>query len=450
VRIQQETVHYPWAPAAMKTTAVFFNWMRLAGINVAILLCSIATGIITARSVDVAMLGLFTIIQGVIRLIDGVVGLQAYAVLIKTGTSAVVEGRKKEFEGLVKASIFVETGSQLVAFAVALATFAFIGPWLGLTEEASRWGLIYACGMVLHATGSPLAILRIFDRFFLGSLGDVCGAILRLSSTIACALLRAQPFTFLMGWLAAEVIANFLTIVLAWNELRKRSYRGIVSANAIGLIRQHSEFWPTIASANASSTLRLTTEHGDVVLVGAIFGATGAAYLRIAKTISAAVLQLAWPIHYVLGPTITRYWTSGDFNELYALIRNTIAASFALFVAAFVSFYFLGPTLITSFYGPNYAPAAGVATVYVFAYALTIIGSTIAPTIFAMGKPMYYTYIHLICVIAFTLSVYMLLPHLGILSTGIGHAIYQTMWLIMGYVVVFSAIARAKRLARLT
>ena len=29
-------------------------------------------------------------------------------------------------------------------------------------------------------------------------------------------------------------------------------------------------------------------------------------------------------------------------------------------------------------------------------------------------------------------------------STGIGHAIYQTMWLIIGYVVVFSAIARAR------
>jgi O-antigen/teichoic acid export membrane protein len=432
----------------MKTRAVFFNWVRLAGINVLVLLCSITTGVITARSIEVAMLGLFTIIQGVIRLIDGTIGLQSYATLIKTGTSALAEGRKKEFEGLVKASILVEMGSQLLALAAALATFDFLGPWLGLTEEATRWGLIYACGMILHATGSPLAILRIFDKFFLGSLGDVCGAVLRLVSTIACALIQAQPFTFLMGWLAAEVVANLLTIALAWNELRKRSFGGIVGANALNVIRQHREFWPTIASANATSTLRLTTEHGDVVLVGAMFGATAAGYLRIAKTISAAVLQLAWPIHYVLGPTITRYWAMGQFDELEALIKNTIVVSFVLFVAAFVSFYFLGPTLITSFYGPNYAPAAGVTTVYVFAYALTIVGSTIATTIFAMGKPMYYTYIHLICVVAFTVSVYVMLPRLGILSTGIGHAIYQTLWLIMGYTIVFSAIAQAKRLAR--
>jgi O-antigen/teichoic acid export membrane protein len=434
-------------PSAMKTRAVIFYWVRLAGINVAVLLCSVATGIITARSIEVAMLGLLTIIQGVVRLLDGVIGLQSYGTLIKMGTSAIAEGRKQEFVGLVKASIFVEMGSQVVAFAVALLTFAFVGSWLGLTEEASRWGLIYACGMVLHATGSPLAILRIFDKFFLGTLGDVCGAVLRLSWTIGCALFSARPFTFLVGWLAAEVIANLLTIGLAWRELRKRSFGWLFNANAFGVIRQHREFWPTIASANASATLRLTTEHGDVVLVGALFGATAAAYLRIAKTISAAILQLAWPIHYVLGPTITRYWTSGKFNELYALIRNTIAVSFILFVAAFVSFYFLGPTLIVSFYGPNYASAAGVTTVYVFAYSLTIVGSTIAPTIFAMGKPMYYTYIHLTCVIVFSLSVYLLLPHLGILSTGIGHAIYQTMWLIIGYVVVFSAIARAQKIS---
>jgi O-antigen/teichoic acid export membrane protein len=419
-------------PSAMKTRAVIFYWVRLAGINVAVLLCSVATGIITARSIEVAMLGLLTIIQGVVRLLDGVIGLQSYGTLIKMGTSAIAEGRKQEFIGLVKASVFVEMGSQLVAFAVALVTFAFVGSWLGLTEEASRWGLIYACGMVLHATGSPLAILRIFDKFFLGTLGDVCGAVLRLSWTIGCALFGARPLTFLMGWLAAEVIANLLTIALAWHELRKRSFGRIFDANAFGVIRQHREFWPTIASANASATLRLTTEHGDVVLIGALFGATAAAYLRIAKTISAAILQLAWPIHYVLGPTITRYWTSGKFNELYA---------------AFVSFYFLGPTLIVSFYGPNYASATGVTTVYVFAYSLTIVGSTIAPTIFAMGKPMYYTYIHLTCVIVFSLSVYLLLPHLGILSTGIGHAIYQTMWLIIGYVVVFSAIARAQKIS---
>lgn len=431
----------------MRLRALFANWVKLAGLNFAILLCSIATGIITARSVEVATLGLFTIIQGVIRLIDGVIGLQSYATLIKTATSALADGRRTEFKGLVKASALVETVSQLVAFAVALLTFAFLGPRLGLTAEASRWGLIYACGMILHGTGSALAILRIFDRFLLGSLGDVCGAGLRLAATVACSLFGAEPLLFLMGWLAAEVFANLLIITLAWNELRNQGFKGIIRTSGLATIRDHQEFWPTVASANATSTLRLATEHGDAVLIGAIFGATAAGYLRIAKTISAAILQLAWPIHYVLGPTITRYWASGKLNELYALIKNTIAASFVVFIAAFVSFYFVGPTLITTFYGPNYAPAAEVTTVYVFAYALTIVGSTISPTIFAIGKPLYYTYIHLVCVIAFAISVYLVLPHLGILSTGVGHAIYQTMWLVIGFAIVFSSISRAKRLA---
>jgi O-antigen/teichoic acid export membrane protein len=434
----------PSHAATMKTTDIFLNWVRLAGINVAVLLCSIVTGIVTARSVDVATLGLFTIIQGIVRLIDGIAGLQSYAALIKTGTSAIGAGKQQEFEGLVKASIVVETGSQLFAFAVALAIFSFAGPWLGLTQEAARWGLIYACGMVLHGTGSPLAILRIFDRFFLGSLGDICGAILRLSATVFCALAKAQPFTFLMSWLAAEVIANLVMIGLAWLELRRRSLGAFLHTKAFGVIRTHKEFWPTIVSANATSTLRLATEHGDVILVGAMFGATAAGYLRIAKTISSAVLQLAWPIHYVLGPTITRYWSAGNYAGLRRLIKTTIAASFGIFIAAFGAFYLLGGLLITSFYGANYAPATGVATVYVFAYAITIVGSLIAPTIYAMGKPLYYTYIHLTCVVAFTIAVYLLLPHFGILTTGIGHVIYQSLWLVMGYLIVFKAIAAAE------
>ena len=428
----------------MKTTDVFLNWIRLAGINIAVLLCSIATGIVTARSVDVATLGLFTIIQGIVRLTDGVVGLQSYAALIKTGTSAVGAGQHQEFEGLVKASVVVETGSQLFAFAIALAVFSLAGPWLGLTHEAARWGLIYACGMVLHGTGSPLAILRIFDKFFLGALGDICGAILRLSLTIACALLKAEPFTFLMSWLAAEVIANLLTIALAWFELRRRSFREFFHTKAFRVIRNHKEFWPTIVAGNATSTLRLATEHGDVILVGAIFGATGAGYLRIAKTISSAVLQLAWPIHYVLGPTITRAWSAKNYPELRRLLKTTIAASFGIFAAAFGSFYLVGGLLITSFYGANYAPATGVTTVYVFAYAITIVGSMIAPTIYAMGKPIYYTYIHVTCVIAFTVAVYLLLPHFGLLTTGIGHVIYQCLWLVMGYLIIFKAIAHAE------
>jgi O-antigen/teichoic acid export membrane protein len=202
-----------------------------------------------------------------------------------------------------------------------------------------------------------------------------------------------------------------------------------------------------VLSANVTSTLRMATEHGDAVLIGALLGATAAGYLRIAKTISAAVFQLAWPIHYVLGPTITRYWASGEFDELSRLLRNAVAASFGVFLAATVSFHFLGPALIVTFYGPNYAPATEVTTIYVFAYAIIIVGAVIAPTIFAMGKPVYYTYIHVVGVIAFAISVYLTLPRLGLLSTGVGHVAYQTVWLLIGFGIVFSSVLRAKRRA---
>jgi O-antigen/teichoic acid export membrane protein len=429
----------------MKVKALFSSWVQLSGINVVVLFCSIATGVVVARSVDVATLGLFTIIQGVVRLLDGTVGLQAYQTLIKLGTNAVGSGSKREFEGLVKASLLVETASQLLACAIALATIAFFGQLLGLTSDATLWGMVYACGMILHTTGSSLAVLRIFDKFLLGSLGDIVGSVLRLSSTIVCALVGAHPFTFLLGWLAAEVISNLTTIALAWRELYKRSFGGFLRSNAIRVIRQHRDFWPTIVAANVTSTLRLTTEHGDVVLVGAVFGATAAGYLRIAKAISAAVVQLAWPINFLLGPTLTRYWASGDFDNMFRLVLTTIAASFCIFIVAVVGFLFFGSTLIGLFYGPSYVPATQVATIYMFAFALTIIGSAISPAIYAMGKPMHYTYIHVVCVIAFTVSVYVLLPYLGIAATGVGHAVYQTLWLFIGYTIVFVGIRRAKR-----
>ena len=50
-----------------------------------------------------------------------------------------------------------------------------------------------------------------------------------------------------MGWLGAELIANLLTIGLAWHELRQRSLGGIFKANALGVIRQHEDFWPIIS-----------------------------------------------------------------------------------------------------------------------------------------------------------------------------------------------------------
>lgn len=416
-------------------TKVYLNWFRLAGTSGVILFSSLIGGIATARALGVAALGLVTIIQGITRLLEGTVGIQSYNTLIKLGTNAASSNRPQEFVALVKSSLLVELVSQSMSSAIAFGIIYFLGQHLGLSDDATYWGVIAVFGSILHSTW-PLAVLRIFDKFFLVSVFEVSGALLRLFTTLVCAYFHAHPAIFLAAWLAADIIANFSMMALATFELRRQGYPSLFFSSATDILRSHKEFWHTIFSAKVASTLRMITEQGDILLVGAVLGPTAVGYLRIAKTISFAVIQLAWPIHYVSGPTLTNYWSSEDFPGLMSLFKITIPMAIAISIMAFIPFYFAAPWLLTMFYGAKFAPASDVTIVYVVSSSLTIVGFAIMPTMYAMGRSLQYMYIHVICFVAFWLSVYLLLPHFGLLTTGIAHAIYQTIWLAIGYAII--------------
>lgn len=420
-------------------------WAQLLGANVFSLFCSLLGGIVVARAVDVATLGIFTIIQGLVRLIDGTVAVQPYSTVIRFGVRALTVGQPPSFGEIFRITFIIEGLSKCLAFAVAVAVIMAFAPRLGVPDEARSWAMAYAFVIPTGVTGSAMAALRLFDKYFLGSLPQIVGGALRLTATVLCALAHAPVFLFLLGWIITEMATNVMVVAFAWREVRRRGHADVMLWGGDRPARSHPEIRSSLLAATLTNLLRSSTEQGDVLLVGAFFGPTVVGYLRIAKSVSSLLAQFGWPIHYVISPTLQRYWITRNASGVAMIVIGVIAGGTCCVLATTLIFGLEGGTIIRVLYGEKYVPAAGIATVYICAYSLMLIGAPIEDSVFALGRPSDYTRIHLVGTCVFALSVYILLPYCGWITTGLGHIFYITSWLVLGYVIIFRGFSRINK-----
>ena len=289
---------------------------------------------LTGRALGPEKLGILALIQAYVAVVDGLFNFQSWQALIKYGAEALEHDEKKDLEVLIKFGILLDAVSAFIAAAAALLGLYLISLWRGWDPDTVKMTMAYSIIIIFHLSGTPTAILRLFDRFKIFAYQQITISAFKLIAVIAAFLSGAGLWTFLLIWIITDIFGNLFLYLAGWWSLHSHGYRRIMSSSITGISDRFLGLWSFVWTTNLNSSIRMASRELDTLVVGCMAGAAAAGFYKVAKQFSGLLGRFADPLYQSIYPELARLWTGKRFFEFRQLIFSSgmIAGLFSLFI----------------------------------------------------------------------------------------------------------------------
>lgn len=392
-----------------------------------------ALGVVTlaimARALGPAALGVLVMIEAFARLIDQIVRAETWHALIRHGSVALEQDRQDDFRQLIKFGGLIDVGGALAAATVVLLTVPLAGDWLGWSSETAQMAQIYGLVLVFHVASTPIAVLRLFDRFKYLAWLEACSALLRLLLATVAWQAGGGLWTFLLVLMSVEIAHNLTLVGLAWRELRSRGHGGFVKSRMEGVTRSNPRIWNFILSTNITILIRKSTEQLDALIVGSVIGPAAVGIYYVAKRLGNAALKYGALLQQAAFPDLARLWARREVDRFRRTVMQVslVTAAFAGAVLLFV--WFNADLIVRLVAGSGFEEAALPLIVQMGAMTLALSGVTLRPALLSMGRQGSLLKIVLAAALGFYLCMLVALPQLGVVGASLAHVVFHAVWL---------------------
>jgi O-antigen/teichoic acid export membrane protein len=254
-------------------------------------------------------------------------------------------------------------------------------------------------------------------------------------------LIGADLAYFVIVLAVTQITGSLTLLALTLLELRRQGIRRIAQARLDGVHRRFEGLLGFTIGGNVEMTVRASANEFDTLIVGALADPASAGLYHIAKRLARVVLQFGVQVQAVLYPDVARLWAARAVDEFHRTIgqMELLLAAFGIAALA-ATIVGIKPFLVWTA-GPEFAAAAVLAMVQMFAVALSLSGSAVRTGMLAMGRQPTVLKIVLVATAAFHLTALALVPQFGPIGANIAHVVMATIWLV-GLMVAFRSALR--------
>lgn len=341
---------------------------------------------LAARTLGVGAFGVLVLINTFAQFIGEVAKFQAWQTILHFGAAPLAEGRREDFQRVVRFGLALDLISAMFGVAVGVVGAWLLGPHLGLPDTAAGPAALYALTVAVLAPTSQVGLLRMFDRFGLLSAQAALSSAIRLVGGAIGMALGAPLTFFLIIWALGSVTGFAYVTAAAYAEMRRRGlWQGFAWSGPLtaGMPRAWRFAWAT----NASSSLEVAFTHVATLAVGALLGATEAGLWRIARQIADALAKPARLLIPALYPELAKLHAAGGHADMrrLALRVGLVGGGFAtlLLVVALAA----GEWLLALVMGADFAAAGPTMTWQLGAAVIGVWALPLEPMLVSLGHP---------------------------------------------------------------
>ncbi len=402
------------------------NTGLLVGAKALGVLMGITTLIVTERALDNQVsFGTIIFLHAYMLFFAEVATFQSWQSIIRFGTEDLQKKDASRLGGLVKFSIKIDVLSALFAYGSALLLFGFyivmIRAYPGLAPQAEGFNIedlqpliIAYCTVVLfQITGTPIGVLRLFDKFGGLALGALVMPILRLAGAIFAAFMGWGMIGFLCVWWFASVAGYLFKVCLGLYELYWRHLIGLVVNAKEKFMSPRQGLWSFVWKSNIDSTLAAGVSHLPALLVMAVFGPAFVAIYRIAEELAKLLSEGVKLIDQVIYPELARIISDGRGNQILKLVTRASLISLGVGLILSLATYLVGPFIMTSTLGEEYKASVPLAVILVFGAALYAAVAPLFPVFYATNKPERAIYARFAGLIVYIIAFFVLTKTIG-------------------------------------
>jgi O-antigen/teichoic acid export membrane protein/phosphatidylglycerophosphate synthase len=355
--------------------------------------------LLATKSLSASELGIILFLHAYMLFFSEVTAFQSWQSLIRYGTDDLKNNDATRISALLKFGLKIDAISAVFGFLISISIFfgvvslsnsipGLLNTDLPYVMDNLKYFAVFYCSLILlRQRGVGVGVFRLFDKFHILAIHGLVMPITRFLGVIIAVNNDAGFTGFLLAWYIGSMAAYFFLPAMALLELRSRGLLMLVIRTKSPLLKARSGLWKFMIKSNIDSTLSASTTHLPALMVMGVFGSTWVAIYRIAEEAAKLLSEGFKLLDQVIYPELAKMISLGEAEKIWELVKKTAISllSFGLAIAFIVKVG--GPNLLSMVFSVDYAMAAPLASLLIFAAAVTGIAAPLYPVLYAADKP---------------------------------------------------------------
>lgn len=350
-------------------------------------LSTVVQSILSARLLGILGFGILGVVIEFATNINRLLSFRMGELVVKYMGQYLVEDRRDRAAAIFKASILLETLSSVFAYLLLILLAPLAAGIIVKDTSAASLISFYALALLANfATESSTGFLQVTDRFRSQALIGLLQSLLTAGLIIYAYLVQGSIQMVLGAYLAGKVF-NGLTLAgyAIWRAHRTLGPRWWLAS--FKLLPPAREFWKFAWSTNLSGTITMVTRDSESVWLSTLISPLAAGIYKTAKAVINLVTIPITPFITAAFPAINKSVAEQAWPRLRDLLKKLTLISAAWTGAVTVGLLILGQWLITTFYGPEYAPAYPVLLILLVGFGFANIFYWNRTLLLSLGLP---------------------------------------------------------------
>ena len=361
------------------TDKLIVNFLHIFGGDAFASLLSIFSISFITKGIGLEKYGFIVLIQGVVSLIDGVFNFQSWQGVIKFFPE--IREDEKRLKSLLKFSYTLDIATALIAFFIILLSSSFIGKFYNFGREEIYFLIIFSIYVVFNIQGTPIGILRSYNRFDYLRNQRVIVALLNFLLLGVGFFSKFGVFYFIWAYLFTNILNALLLNYFAYRELKSRKLLGVLQEKIVF----DREFFKFTCLTNINSSLDIPVQYFDNLLVGKMLSLEQLGVYKVCKTIAVVLDKVGAPLYQTLYPYFCERVAEKKYREI---LRRGLKISGVLGVLCLVIIFgmnVIGFEILAKFFSQGLKEYILEINLYLLMKSFATISIVIHPLFLAMG-----------------------------------------------------------------
>lgn len=366
---------------------LFFNAGKLLSAHGISAILGFALTALTARALGPENYGFLALVLTYEQTVGKLVSFNAWQAVVKFGSEQLQANDWLGLRQLIKFGFCLDVSSAIAGTFLAMALSGPVITLLGWNQALRSSLMLFSVLILFSLDGTPMGVLRLFDRFDLLSYASVFSVIVRLFGVGWCLITKQGLHGFVWVYLVTGIIGQLYRVLAALWVVRRQGVGNIFKQSLKGIHHTFPGIWDYVWTTNLNSTIRMLSREADELIIAGLTTPTALGLFKIAKQFSRILPMLTDPLYHSIYPELSRLWAAGKKRHFLSLIRRTTLIVGGIAVSGWVGFLLLGKWLITLTVGVEYLDAYLVAVIYMLALVIALCTFSFTPAMLAIGLP---------------------------------------------------------------
>lgn len=364
---------------------LFINAGKLLSANAVAAVLGLIATVLTARALGPEKYGILALVLVYELTVGKLVTFNAWQAIIKYGSEALHADDKPALKQLIKFGFALDVASAVVGTVIAIVLAGPVIRLLGWDRSVHSLLILYSTLILFSLSGTPVGILRLFDRFDLLSYAAILSALVQLAGVVWCLATGRTLFGFVLVYLVTGVVGQLYQVLVSLWVLRQQDVTGIAGQPLRGIRSRFPGIVDYVWTTNLTVTVRMLSREADGLFIAGLTSPTALGLFKVAKQFAGVLLKFSDPLSQSIYPELARAWARQDVRCFVSLIKRTTLFTGAAAFLGWFAFLLAGRWVIRWTVGPAFQDAYWVTVFYMLAIVIFLCSFSLTPSLLAMG-----------------------------------------------------------------